>query len=211
MRCGLHDRWAQALDLMRLTTLTLLLLMASGCDGGGVAGAGRDPDQGKIEADNYPGYVSPRLSENVLQNQCNGQTFAGLSQHFEDTLRSFAFHLEMVGQTPIELANYGLQASFKNHELLVKKNDEVLIKQTLPSVFAAEPMLGIDEMGGLKVIMVADRSRSTTGRYFVAIYSLDGTPLYKKVLKAWQVWDIDKDARHIDILGCSETRRISMN
>jgi len=196
---------------MRLAPLALLLLLASGCDGAGVAGAGRDPDQGKIEADAYPAFISPRLSESVLPNPCNGQGFAGLSQHFDDILRAFAFHRETVGQTPVELPDHALQASFKNHEFLVKKHGEVLIREDLPSVFAAEPMLGTDVVGGVEVIVLTDRARSTTGRYFIAIYSMDGTPLYKKVLKAWQVWDIDRDAQHIDVLGCGETRRLLVN
>ena len=105
----------------------------------------------------------------------------------------------------------GFPASFGNHELIIRKDERVIIKENLPSVFVMHPMrLGIDEVNGVRVIMVVNKSRASTGRYFVAIYELDGTPLYKKVLIAWQVWDIKREQNYIDILGCGETRRIKI-
>lgn len=202
---------------MRTLIFLLLTILAPGCDrdsAGGVAGASWDSKKDVAETPNYQGYISPMLSEAVIKNQCHSassETRAGIAQHFEDIFRSFAFHLEGLEGPPVALGSPGLEASFVNREFLVKKEGEVLIRELLPPVFVMHPMwLGIDELGSVPVIMVANRSRASTGRYFVAIYMLDGTPLYRNVLIAWQVWDIKREANNIDILGCGETREIAM-
>ena len=111
----------------------------------------------------------------------------------------------------MELGNYGLSANFGNHEFVVQKGNKIIIKENLPSVFVMHPMrLGIDEVDSIPLIMVVNKSRASTGRYFVAIYEINGTPLYKNVLIAWQVWDIKQEQNYIDIIGCGETRRIKI-
>lgn len=201
---------------MRTLKLILLAILVAGCDsdsGGGIAGASWDSKKNIVEVENYQGYVSPQLSEEVIQNQCHGrspETWAGISQHFDDIFRSFAFHLERVEARPVELPGFGLEVSFKDQEFLAKKMDIVLIREKLPSVFVMHPIrLGADKLGGVPVIMVVNKSRASTGRYFVAIYAQDGTLLYRNVLIAWQVWDIERNTNNINILGCSETRRIT--
>lgn len=198
---------------MRTTILVLLTVFAAGCDrdnGGGVAGASRDSKKNIEEVENFQGFISPQISEMVIQNRCGPETWSGYTQHFEDILRSFKVHLDNLERVPVELSEFGLTASFENHEFLVKKHGEVLIRERLPSVFGMHPMrLGIDTLGDDPVIMVANKSRASTGRYFVALYALDGTPLYRNVLIARQVWDIEREAGRIDILGCGETRRLT--
>ncbi len=202
--------------MLRITLAFLISFTAIvvGCDGGGIGGASWDSKKDIAEVESYQSFISPRLSESIIQNKCIGrskETWAGLSQHFHDILRSFSFNLERLEARPAELSDFGLTATFHNHRFLVRKKEEVLIKEDLPSVFVMHPMrLGIDDLAGVPVIMVVNKSRASTGRYFVAIYGLDGTPLYKNVLIAWQVWDIKRENSHIDILGCSETRRITM-
>ncbi len=196
-----------------ITFLILLTTIIVSCDGGGgIAGASWDSKKAIAEANNYQSYISPQLSETIIKNQCSGNSknnWAGISQHFDDILRSFTYNIERLELSRVELANFKLTASFANHELVVRNNDEIMIKENLPSVFVMHPMrLGIDEVDGIPLIMVVNKSRSSTGRYFVAIYELDGTPLYKNVLIAWQVWDIKREQNYIDILGCGETRRI---
>jgi hypothetical protein len=196
-----------------ITFFILLTAIIVSCDGGGgIAGASWDSKKAIAEANNYQSYISPRLSETIIKNQCSGNSkdkWAGISQRFEDIFRSFTYNLERLELSRVELANFKLTASFANHELVVRNNDEIIIKENLPSVFVMHPMrLGIDEVDGTPLIMVVNKSRSSTGRYFVAIYELDGTPLYKNVLIAWQVWDIRREQNYIDILGCGETRRI---
>ena len=195
-----------------LVSLSVAVLSCDG--GGGIAGASWDSRKAIAEVDKYKSFISPKLSETIIKNECIGKseaTWAGISQHFEDILRTFSFNLERLEQKKTDLTNFGLSASFGNHELIIRKDERVIIKENLPSVFVMHPMrLGIDEVNGVRVIMVVNKSRASTGRYFVAIYELDGTPLYKKVLIAWQVWDIKREQNYIDILGCGETRRIKI-
>lgn len=203
---------------MRKTILNLIIFLALltvGCSigdyGGGIAGGGMDSKKDIEEANNYQRYISSLISEQIIKNQikCDQLT------HFDDILRSFSFNKsffkERIDKHPVELTEFGLTASFQNHEFLVQRKEKTLIKEHLPTVFKMPRMnLGIDKLTGTPVIMVVNRSRASTGRYFVAIYMLDGTPLYKNVLIAWQVKDINRDDSFIDILGCGETRRLTM-
>ena len=186
-----------------LSYVMLLTLLTVGC----IAGGGLDSKKDIEEANNYQRYISPRLSEEIIKNQISCRQPA----HFEDIFRSFSFHKERIEKRPVELSEFGLTATFKEHEFLVRRKEEVLIKEHLPAVFNMHPMrLGIDKLAGIPVIMVVNKSRASTGRYFIAIYMLDGTPLYKNVLVAWQVKDINRDDIFIDILGCGETRRFTI-
>lgn len=201
---------------MRIPILAFLAMLAVGCDNdssGGIAGASWDSKKNIAEIENYKGYISPQLTEDIVENQCHGrseETWAGISQHFDDIFRSFAFRLERLEANPVQIPSLGLEVSFKDREFLAKKNNAVLIREKLPAVFVMHPMrLGVDKLGGVPVIMAVNKSRASTGRYFVAIYSQDGTPLYRNVLIAWQVWDIERNVNSINILGCSETRRVT--
>ncbi len=199
---------------MRNVLFMLLALVMVGCDsGGGIAGASWDSRKNIAEIENYQGYISPQLSEEVTENQCRGrskETWAGISQHFEDIFRSFHFHLDRLEGRASKIPDLGLDVSFKEREFMAKKDGTPTIQEKLPSVFVMHPMrLGVDKLGSDPVIMVVNKSRASTGRYFVAIYAQDGTPLYRNVLATWQVWDIERTANDINILGCSETRRIS--
>ena len=203
----------ESMNRIILVILIIFSVIVLSCDsGGGIAGASWDSKKAIAEVNNYQSYISPRLSETIMGNECIGKsedTWAGISQHFEDILRTFSFNLERLEMHQTELANFGLSASFGNHELVIRKGERIIIKENLPSVFVMHPMrLGIDEVNGVPAIMVVNKSRASTGRYFVAIYELNGTPLYKNVLIAWQVWDIRLEQNYIDILGCGETRRI---
>lgn len=199
---------------MRNGPLLLLALLVAGCDsGGGIAGASWDSKKNIAEVEKYQGYISAQLSEEVIGNQCRGrsqETWAGISQHFDDIFRSFSFHLDLLEGSASEIPGLGLDVSFKEREFIAKKGGTPIIQEKLPSVFVMHPMrLGVDKLGSDPVIMVVNKSRASTGRYFVAIYAQDGTPLYRNVLIAWQVWDIERTANNINILGCGETRRIS--
>ena len=189
----------------------LLVFSTVGCPigdwGGGIAGGGIDPKRSIEEVNNYQGYISPLISEQIIKNQikCDQLT------HFEDIFRFFSLHVARIDKHPVELTEFGLTVSFQNHEFFVQNKEKVLIKEHLPSVFNMHPIrLGIDKLAGIPVIMVVNKSRASTGRYFVALYMLDGTPLYKNVLVAWQVKDINRGDNFMDILGCGETRRLSM-
>ena len=94
----------------------LLIAIVASCDGGGgIAGASWDSKKAIDEANSYQSYISPRLSEKIIKNQCSGKsedTLAGISQHFDDILRSFSYNLERLELGQVELADFGLSASF---------------------------------------------------------------------------------------------------
>lgn len=199
---------------MRAASILVLAVLTTGCDtGGGIAGASWDSKKHLAEVENFQGYVSPQLSEEVFGNQCRGrskETWAGISQHFENIFRSFSFQVGRLEENETEIPHLGLKASFKDREFIAKKDGSVLIKEKLPAVFVMHPMrLGVDKLGNEPVIMVVNKSRASTGRYFVAIYKQDGTLLYRNVFVAWQVWDVELATNNISILGCGETRRIA--
>jgi hypothetical protein len=183
-------------------------------DGGGIAGASWDSKKAIAEVNNYQSYISAGVSETILKNECScksEETWGGISQHFDDIMRTFSLNIGHLGNTETELANFGLSARFSNHKLVIRKSGKNIIEENLPSVFVMHPMrLGIDKVSGTSVIMVINKSRASTGRYFVAIYGMDGTPLYRNVLIAWQIWDIKREQDYIDIEGCGETRRITL-
>ena len=89
--------------------------------------------------------------------------------------------------------------------------DGQAISESLPSVFSGRFVtLGVGKVSAESVFLIVCRARATTGLTFVALYAPDGTTLYKAVLKSVQVWDIRVAGHSIDILGQSETRRITM-
>jgi hypothetical protein len=194
-----------------LLLLIVSLAVLSGCDNRiGIGGASQDSKESAAEVENYQRYISPKLSETLSRNQCRGPS-TDWSQHFEDIFRSFKFSLKRVDEYPVAIEKYGLTVSFQNREFRVLKNDGIKIREVLPSVFTMHPIwLGIDQLEGVPIMMTANRSRASTGRYFLAIYTLDGELLYRNVLMGRDVWNIDRHANGIDILGCGETRRITM-
>ncbi|MDD3591970.1 MAG: hypothetical protein PHO65_04980 [Sulfurovum sp.] len=192
--------------MYQIFTIIVLFILV-GCDGGfGIGGASWDSEKSVDEVNHYKSYISPRLNEETKYKESEGVT-----QHFGDILRTFEFNKQRVEEN-VELNEYDLLASFKNHRLVVKSKESTLITEELPSVFIMHPIrLGIGSLDGEKMQMVINKSRSTTGRYFVAIYTLDGEVLYRNVLTAAQVWDVNKTNNFIDIIGCRETRRITFN
>lgn len=191
-------------------------LLLTACDeiGGGIAGASWDSKGAIEEVERYPQYAAPSVEEVVLRNHCHGrsvETWAGISQHFDDILRSFEFSVPEVGSKPVVLPEPGLVASYDGRTFTVERDGSTVIREQLPAVFSDRPMhLAVDTLNGRRVIFVASRSRASTGRRFVALYTVDGQPLYRDVLIAWQLWDVEHAGDHIDLLGCSETRRLSI-
>ena len=82
-----------------------------------------------------------------------------------------------------------------------------MVKMTF---YMDEMWVGIDQLGGKDVIAVSTRTRSTTGRYFVGLYSLTGAPLYRRVLSAGDVWDIKHSDAGIVVLGACSKKLLSV-
>jgi hypothetical protein len=188
----------------------ILLIFIYGCDGPGIAGAGRDSQQNLNEVENYKAYIAPQISEKVVPNECDSIQ----CWHSEDIFRSFSFSLPEVGAKPIEIYRYGLTVSFnhENREFVVQNKDKIIIKEKLPAVFYMHPLhMGIDDISGTKVLMVIDTSRATTGRRFIGLYTLDGAVLYRNVLSVCFAYDVNKTDKFIDIIGRNNSRRIVLN
>ncbi len=77
----------------------------------------------------------------------------------------------------------------------------------LPHAFLMHPLsVGLASINGKSLLMTANRSRASTGRVFLAIYTTDGGLLYRNVLSSGQLWDaaIVQDA--VVLVGCGESR-----
>jgi|CXWL01.1.fsa_nt_gi hypothetical protein len=190
---------------IRIVSLLPSLVLLVGCDSYGVAGASRDSKRRLADVNNYKPFMSSSISEQVIR-----APNPIVTQHFEDIFRSFALSAPRIDGNPVTLPSHGLTATFKNHELIIQDKHKILVNDPLPSVFDMHPLrLGVDEIGGVKVIMVVNKSRASTGRYFVALYRLDGTALYKRILTTGQVWDISKGPDHIDIQNRQYSLRLA--
>lgn len=190
---------------MRKMFLLVFMALICGCDGFGIAGAGRDSKQKLSEVENYKGYISPQISEEEVPNECDVQCW-----HSEDIFRSFSFSLPQVGGNPFHISKYDLTVSFRDREFIVQNKEKIIIREVLPAVFYMHPLhLGIDEMNGTKILMIVDTSRATTGRRFIGLYTLDGSVLYKNALSVRFAYDVTKTNKYIDIIGCNKSRRLT--
>lgn len=190
--------------------LTLSLLVASvGCDivGGGIAGAGRDAIWRRREADNYESTVAKDIQVSVITNPANFRP----EQHFKDIMRSFATSADEVGGALVRLPSTDYTAQYKRNVFEFHDGKKLTVEEKLPAVFNMHTVrLGIGTLSGREIIMIVNKSRSSTGRYFVAIYSRSGNVLYRTILTTRQVWDIQAKTDVIEIIGAKETRRITL-
>ena len=189
------------------------ILILAGCGGGwGVAGASWDSDDDLAEVDAYEGHIASGLTEVVRDNPCGSAVAGsfGVQQRFDDVFSDFPFSIERLEAVPVELPETSITVAFRDRTFVATDNGRPLISETLPAVFSMRPpALGVGQLGGRPVILLINRSRATTGRVFVAVYSMDGATLYRDVLGSGQVWDIQPSGGGIDVIGCGETRRIT--
>ena len=189
---------------MRTTVIASAMLLLA-CDGGGIAGAGFDRKAVVEEAETYQAFVAPFVRESISPT-CDKD----IEQHFEQMFRQFrANYPRIEGQAVhIELGN--TVAWYRNNLFEVQTDGKSVITEQLPAAFYMHPMsMGIHSVGGREIIMISNVSRATTGLYFVGIYGTDGTPYYKQVLSAADVWDVRVTEEHIEIVGHCDTRQIS--
>ncbi len=97
---------------MRKMIVLAFMVLIYGCDGFGIAGAGRDSKQSLKEVENYKAYIAPAISEEIIQNKDGG------TYHSEDILRSFSFSVPKLDGNPVVIPQYGLSAIFQNIESL---------------------------------------------------------------------------------------------
>lgn len=191
------------------TALALLFCSVVGCRyvGGGVAGASFDPIWQVKAAERYQEAVATnRLTVTVAR-----LTDERPPQLFGDIMHAFPVSQERIEESFVPVADTGLEARYRRQRLEIKSGTDLVINEKLPKVFNMHPIrLGMGTVASQGVIMVVNKSRASTGLYFVGLYTDQGTPLYKAVLGGGQVWDIRPTETGIDILGHSEIMTLSM-
>lgn len=197
--------------IIRVASCIFILYACDSSTKFGVAGSSWDSNEAIAELNEEKEFISERIKKETLWNECGGTNAKKLNehtQHFSDIFRKFQFSSESVGKNWIEVSNFSF--SYTNNIFRGKKEGVDIIQEKLPLVFNMHPIrLGIDSLGDMRIIMIVNKSRATTRRYFVGIYSQDGDLLYRNVLTTKQVWDISKDETGINILGCGETIRLA--
>jgi len=132
-------------------------------------------------------------------------------QLFAEIMDKFPIHEEHIDEAWTPVVGTSFNARFREHRFELREDDIVVVSETLPKIFNMHPVrLGMGTVASTPVILIVNKSRSSTGLYFVGLYTAQGFPLYKAVLGAGQVWDIRPSDGGINILGHSEIRRISM-
>ncbi|MDI6810028.1 MAG: hypothetical protein QME66_13870 [Candidatus Eisenbacteria bacterium] len=175
--------------------------------GGGVAGASFDPIWQVKAAKRYPAMVS----SNKVTVSVARLTGEQPPQLFDDIMHAFPVRQDRVEDSFMPIAGTGLEARYHKCHLDIRSGHAVLINEKLPKVFNMHPVrLGMGTVASQSLIMIVNKSRASTGLYFVALYTAQGVPLYRGVLGAGQVWDIRTTDNGVDILGHSEIRRITM-
>lgn len=190
-----------------------LLPLATGCliVGGGIAGAGADPIWRVQSAKNYDEYKSEKIRVALNPNP----EAEPPEWYFDDVMRNFAASVERVDSDFTAIPDTDFQARFNHSDqklFELRDSNATIIIERLPKVFCMHPLqLGTGTVANTNVVMILNRSRATTGLYFVGLFTLQGEPLYKAVLKPYEVRDIHVTKDTIEILGECETRKITFS
>ncbi|MEI8140267.1 MAG: hypothetical protein WCI03_10410 [bacterium] len=152
------------------------LLTVAGCRyiGGGIAGASYDPTWQVRAARLYgEGVASNRLAVTVapLTGEEPPQLFGGI-------MHAFPIREEMVGETFVPVAGTGLAARYSKNRFEILRDKVTVISEELPRLFNMHPVrMGMCTLSSQPVIMIVNKSRSSTGLYFVTLYTAAGVPL----------------------------------
>jgi hypothetical protein len=180
----------------------------AGCSivGGGIAGAGYDPIWQVKSAEAYRPLVSPMVAETVTPNAAGERP----QPHTGDMMRTFPAQVESLGEETVSIPGSSLSARYDKRVFALHNKGALVLSQELPAVFDVRPVrLGYGVFSGCPVVMIVNRSRSSTGLCFVGLYTARGGALYTAVLKGSDVWDVRASGDTIDILGARRVRRIA--
>lgn len=184
-------------------------LTVAGCQyvGGGIAGASYDPIWQVRAARLYVEVVaSNRVSVAVTP-----QPGEHPPQLFEGIMHAFPIREERVWEAFVPVTGTALAARYSKNHFEIRSDKATVVSEELPRLFNMHPVrMGMGTVSAQPVIMIVNKSRSSTGLYFVALYTAAGEPLYRAVLNAEQVWDISVSDDAIEILGHSEVKRLSI-
>ncbi len=184
-------------------------LAASGCRwiGGGIAGARYDPIWQVRDAKLYGEVVASNKVAVAMAPLTGKQP----PQLFEGITHAFPVRQERVEGALVSLAGTAFATRYSRNRFELQRDGVTIINAKLPKIFNIHPIrLGMGKLAAQSVVMIVNKTRSSTGLYFVALYTAEGERLYSAVLNAGQVWDIRVSDVTIQILGHSEVRRISM-
>ena len=190
-------------------TCTFLCLGVIGCDyiGGGIAGASFDPPWQVKAAKRYVETVATNEISVVLLPLNDEQP----PQLFEEIMDKFPINENHIDAEWTPVIGTSFNARYREHRFELREGNVVIISEKLPNIFNMHPVrLGIGTVASTPMIMIVNKSRSSTGLYFVGLYTTKGAPLYRAVLGAGQVWDIRPYNGGINIYGHSEIRNISI-
>jgi len=185
---------------LKLVGLPILMITLFGCE----------PDAEYLanveRAKNEPKFISNRLTESITDNCVSGN-----KQAFREMFDEFAYPVGVLSDE--ELLLNGLSASYSDLVFtLTNSQNNQIITDRLPAVFFVYNVwIGVDKLGDDTVIFIANKTKSPTGLYFLAVYTLSGESLYRNVLSAAEMWDVDLAPGGFDIIGSCNIHRIRVN
>ncbi len=185
------------INLFKLFGFYLLLFTLSGCEPSAEYVA--NVERAKVT----PKYISNRLTETITEKCTSGN-----KQAFRNMFDEFAHPVGVLSNE--ESLIYGLSATYSDLTFtLTNSQGNQIITDRLPAVFFVYNVwIALDKLGDDDVVFIANRTKSTTGLYFLAVYTLGGEKLYRNVLGAMELWDVKLQARGFDIVGSCNTQMI---
>lgn len=160
---------------------SFFLLMIIGCgDNFNVAGSSYDEEEDVVALEHYENYINPNWSEVVSFVDDNKSQHIASGGRFRD-FKVFDYYID---KTPKRINN--LFFVYESFIFSVYDNNEnIVIQHRLPRVFNMRPIwMGIGEIDNQDVIVAVNKSRATTGKYFVGIWKINGSIIYTDVLSS---------------------------
>lgn len=177
---------------MRTTSFPSVLLVAvTGC----IAGAQLDSPSRKREAQNFPTTVGAGVT--VVKEP---KAYGSSAQVVPARLTSFAqsAHIEIGEKRRVG----DILVQFALRRIVVEESDRTILDRILPDAFDMHGLtVGIDEFQGRRVLVLVTSTRASTGRYYVGIFDTSGEVFFEASLPGADVWDVQKFARGILIIG----------
>jgi hypothetical protein len=209
-----------------LTIFVMLVVAGCGCGpdseaGCGLAGASFDAKRVREEVENYRSAYLEKAQIQNSPNDCLGWDRRGSAerfQRFNDLLRQFPINAVIEGGDPVLLGPTGLRAAFEYsrvgsggfNTIRIWNGPSIIVEERLPQAFRSPLLVAVTSLSGRQVIVATSRSRSTTGRRFLVMYSRAGELLYRNVHLAGSVWDIASEDDALVLLGCGQSMHIRL-
>jgi hypothetical protein len=137
---------------------------------------------------------------------------------FDDLLRRFPVNVVVQDSAALPLGQTGLraalvytrEASGAFNTIRMWNGPDLVVEERLPQAFLYPVLMGVTSIAGREVVVVTTRSRSTTGRRFLAMYSPAGELLYRNVHLSGAVWDVALENDAVVLLGCGQSTHIGL-